>query len=132
MSSKSATAKSATARIGDGVGVWMKRGRISSAMVALAASAAICAALWPHARDAGAVVLAQDDPAALADIQLAAALQKNQALVAEQIDAALATGDADLAASFVSLAREKNIPIADQQSRRVDDAVTEENSSAHF
>src|ERR1700750_435428 len=110
----------------------MKRGRISSAIAAVAASAAICAALWPHARDAGAVVFAQDDPAALSDVQVASALRENRALVAEQIDAALATGDADLAASFVSLAREKNIPIADQQSRRVDDAVTEENSSAHF
>jgi ATP-dependent protease HslVU (ClpYQ) peptidase subunit len=110
----------------------MKRGRISSAMVALAASAAICAALWPHARDAGAVVLAQDDPAALADVQVASALQKNQALVSEQIDAALAQGDADLADSFVSLAREKNIPVSDEQSRRVADAVTEENSSTHF
>jgi ATP-dependent protease HslVU (ClpYQ) peptidase subunit len=101
-------------------------------MVALAASAAICAALWPHARDAGAVVLAQDDPAALADVQVASALQKNQALVSEQIDAALAQGDADLADSFVSLAREKNIPVSDEQSRRVADAVTEENSSTHF
>ncbi len=83
----------------------MKRGRISSAIAAIAASAAVCAALWPHARDAGAVVLAQDDPAALSDVQVASALQKNQALVAEQIDAALATGDADLADSFVALAR---------------------------
>src|SRR5215475_10535428 len=82
---------------------WMKRGRISSAIVAVAASAAICAALWPHARDAGAVVFAQDDPAALADIQVASALRKNQALVAEQIEAALAKGDADLAGSFVAL-----------------------------
>jgi ATP-dependent protease HslVU (ClpYQ) peptidase subunit len=110
----------------------MKRGRISSAIVALAASAAICAALWPHARDAGAVVLAQDDPAALADAQVASALRKNRALVAEQIDAALAKGDADLADSFVALAREKNIPLADEQSRRVADAVAQENSSAHF
>jgi hypothetical protein len=110
----------------------MKRGRISSAIVAVAASAAICAALWPHARDAGAVVLAQDDPAALADAQVASALRTNRALVAEQIDAALAKGDADLADSFVALAREKNIPLADEQSRRVADAVAQENSSAHF
>jgi hypothetical protein len=110
----------------------MKRGRISSAMVALAASAAICAALWPHARDAGAMVLAQDDPATLSDLQIASALRKNQALVADGIDAALAKGDVDLADSFVTLAREKNIPVVDEQSRRVADAVTEENSSAHF
>src|ERR1700750_66879 len=110
----------------------MKRGRISSAIAAVAASAAICAALWPHARDAGAVVFAQDDPAALSDVQVASALRENRALVAEQIDAALAKGDADLADSFVALAREKNIPLADEQSRRVADAVTEQNSSAHI
>jgi ATP-dependent protease HslVU (ClpYQ) peptidase subunit len=110
----------------------MKRRRISSALVGLVASVAVCAALWPHARDAGAIVLAQDDPAELADVQISAALRKNQALVSEQIEAALAAGDADLAGSFAALAREKNIPLADELSRRVADAVTEENSSAHF
>jgi hypothetical protein len=57
---------------------------------------------------------------------------KNQADVAGQIEAALAASDADLANSFVSLAREKNVPVADELSRRVSDAVTEEGSSAHF
>jgi len=115
----------------------MKRRRISSALVGIAASAAVCVALWPHARDAAAIVLAQDDPAELSDAQINSVLQKNQAqknqaLVAEQIEAALAAGDADLANSFVSLAREKTIPVADELSRRVTDAVAEENSSAHF
>jgi len=101
------------------------------------ASAAVCAALWPHARDAGAIVLAQDDPAELSDVRLDAVLRqnqaaKNQADVAAQIEAALAAGDADLANSFVSLAREKNVAVADELSRRVADAVTEEGSSAHF
>ena len=45
---------------------------------------------------------------------------------------ALAAGDADLANSFVALAREKNIPVADDLSRRVTDAVADENSSSHF
>jgi ATP-dependent protease HslVU (ClpYQ) peptidase subunit len=110
----------------------MRRRRISSALVGIAASAAVCAAVWPHARDAGAVVLAQDDPVELSDARINAVLQKNQAVVAEQTEAALAAGDADLADSFVSLAREKNIPVADDLSRRVADAVTEENSSSHF
>jgi ATP-dependent protease HslVU (ClpYQ) peptidase subunit len=119
-------------RAGDSVRFWMKRRRISSALVGVAVCAAICAALWPHARDAGAVVLAQDDPAELADAQITPVLRKNQALVAEQIEAALAAGDADLANSFVALAREKNIPLSDELSRRVDDAIREEDSSAHF
>ena len=110
----------------------MTRRRISSALVGLAASAAVCAALWPHARDAGAVVLAQDDPAELSDVQISAALRNNQALVSEQIEAALAAGDADLAGSFAALAREKNIPLGDELSRRVADAVTQENSPAHW
>jgi ATP-dependent protease HslVU (ClpYQ) peptidase subunit len=110
----------------------MRRRRISFALVGVAASAAIFAALWPHARDAGAVVLAQDDPVELSDARINAVLLKNQAMVAEQTEAALASGDADLADSFVSLAREKNIPIADDLSRRVADAVAEENSSSHF
>ena len=110
----------------------MTRRRISSALVGLAASAAVCAALWPHARDAGAVVLAQDDPAELSDVQISAALRNNQALLSEQIEAALAAGDVDLAGSFAALAREKNIPLGDELSRRVADAVTQENSPAHF
>jgi hypothetical protein len=115
----------------------MKRRRISVALVGVMASAAVCAALWPHARDAGAIVLAQDDPAELSDARLDAVLRqsqaaKNRADVAGQIEAALAAGDADLANSFVSLAREKNVPVADELSRRVTDAVTEEGSSAHF
>jgi hypothetical protein len=114
----------------------MKRRQISSALAGIAVSAAVCAALWPHARDAGAVVLAQDDPAELADIRVDSVLrnnpgQKNQELIAEHIEAALLAGDADLANSFVSLAREKNIPLADELSRRAADAVTEEGSSAH-
>jgi hypothetical protein len=115
----------------------MKRRRISSALVGIAASVAVCAALWPHAREAGSIILAQDDPADLSDARIDAVFrdnqaQKNQAAVAEQIEAALSAGDADLAGSFVSLAREKNVPIADELSRRVADAVTEEGSSAHL
>jgi ATP-dependent protease HslVU (ClpYQ) peptidase subunit len=110
----------------------MKRRRISSALAGIAISAAVCAALWPHAREAGAVVLAQDDPAELSDVRINSVLQKNQAVVAEQVEAALAAGDADLANSFVSLAAEKNVPVTDELSRRVADAVAEESSSAHF
>jgi len=115
----------------------MKRRRISSALACIAFSAAVCAALWPHAREAGAVVLAQDDPAELSDVRIDAVLQKNQSQknqsdVAEQIEAALAAGDADLAASFAELASEKNIALDDELSRRVTEAVTEANSTSHF
>ena len=50
----------------------------------------------------------------------------------QNIEAALAANDADLANSFVELASEKNIALSDDLSRRVSDAVAEENSSSHF
>jgi hypothetical protein len=94
--------------------------------------AVACALLWPHARDAGAILAAQDDPAQLSDIQLDSALRNNQAVVAENIEAALAANDADLANSFVDLAREKSIPVSDELSLQVSNAVAEQNSTSHF
>ena len=89
----------------------MRRSRIGlgvlTGMAVCAAARAL--ALWPHARDAGAILAAQDDPAELADVRLNSALRNSPALIAENIEAALAAGDADLASSFVELARDKNI-----------------------
>src|SRR4030088_2150474 len=110
----------------------MKRLGIGSALAGLAVCAVACALLWPHARDAGAILAAQDDPAALADLQLNAALRSNQPIIAQSIEAALAAGDADLANSFVELAMEKNFPIGEELSQRVRNAVAEESSSSHF
>src|SRR3984893_15775787 len=110
----------------------MKRARIGSALVGTTVCAEACALLWPHARDAGAILAAQDDPAALSDIQVNSALRDNQPVIAANIEAALAAKDADLANSFVEFAREKGIPVADELAGRVSEAVTEENSSSHF
>jgi hypothetical protein len=95
-------------------------------------SVAVGAALWPHAREAFAMLAAQDEPAQLADVQIGSALRNNQALIEENIEAALAAGDADLAGSFVELAREKNLALSDAMTTRVSDAVAEENSTSHF
>src|SRR5919198_2458159 len=50
---------------------WMRRLQFGSALAAalgcLALSVAVSAALWPHAREAGAILAAQDDPAVLSD-----------------------------------------------------------------
>src|ERR1700730_12708234 len=97
----------------------MRRWRIGSALAGMAASAVACVALWPHARDAGAILAAQDDPAVLSDLQLNSALRNNRAVITENIEAALAANDADLADSFVELAGEKNISLADELSQRV-------------
>jgi hypothetical protein len=110
----------------------MQRSRISWALATTVACAVACALLWPHARDAGAILAAQDDPAELSDIQFNSALRNNRAIIEQNIEAALAANDAGLAGSFVDIAREKNISLPDEVSRRVADAVAEENSSSHF
>lgn len=110
----------------------MKRSRIGSALAATAVCAVACLLLWPHAREAGAILAAQDDPAALADVRLDSALRNDRAAVAQNIEAALAESDADLARSFVELAAEKDIALGGDLSRRVSEAVIQENSSAHF
>ncbi|MCC8962501.1 hypothetical protein H8A95_09305 [Bradyrhizobium sp. Pear76] len=106
--------------------------RLSLAVAGLAASAAVGAAIWPHARDAGALLSARDDPAALADLRLNSVLRNNPALISDNIEAALAAGDADLATSFVALASEKKIALNDELTRRVDDARAEQSSTTHF
>jgi hypothetical protein len=106
--------------------------RIGSALAGMAVCATACALLWPQARDAGAILAVQDNPAELADLRVNFALRNNQAMLADHIEAALAANDADLANSFVDLAREKNIPVSEELSRRVADAVAEENSTSHF
>src|SRR5215216_3297110 len=114
----------------------MRRLRLGSALAGalgcLALSVAVSAALWPHAREAGAILAAQDDPAALSDIHIHSALRSNQALVAGHIEAALAEGDSDLANSFVELARDKGIAVSDELSKRVSDAVTDAGSATNF
>jgi hypothetical protein len=110
----------------------MKRTRLSLAVVYMAASATVGALLWPHAREASAILAAQDEPAQLADIGVNSALRNNPVLVEENIEAALAAHDADLADSFVELARDKNIALDDALTTRVSDAVAEEKSASHF
>jgi hypothetical protein len=118
---------------GENIGLFrMRRLRLGSTLAGMALSVAVCAALWPHAHNASAILAAQDDPAALSDIHINSALRSNQALVAENIEAALAEGDSDLANSLVLLARDKGIAVSDELSTRVSDAMTEAGSASHF
>jgi hypothetical protein len=98
----------------------------------MAVCATACAVLWPHARDAGAILAAQEDPVELSDLQLNSALRSDEGAIERSIQTALAAGDADLAKSFVDLAGTKNIIISEQLSRRVTAAAIEENSTSHF
>jgi ATP-dependent protease HslVU (ClpYQ) peptidase subunit len=110
----------------------MKRRRISTALAGVAVTCALGAAVWPHARDAGLLLAAQDDAAALAETQVSSALRNNQRIVSDNIEQALAKGDADLAASFVELAGANHVAVADDLSRRVSEAVAEEKSTSHL
>jgi hypothetical protein len=110
----------------------MERRRIGWALAAMTVSGAALILLWPHARDGGTILLAQDDPVELSDIQLNSALRNSPKIIADQIEAALNANDAGLAESFVNLAGEKGISLPSDLSQRVSDAVDEENSSSHF
>src|SRR5438045_1316935 len=110
----------------------MKRPQLSLAILGMAATAAVGAALLPQACDAWAVLAPQEDPAALSTVQVNSALRNNPRLVHENIEAALAAGDADLAGSFAELASANDIALDEELKKRVDDAVTEDNSTAQL
>jgi hypothetical protein len=106
--------------------------RFGSALAGMAACAVACGLLWPHAHEAAAVLAAQDDPVALSDTRIESVLRNDNSVITGNIEAALAANDADLANSFVDLAKAKNISLDDELLRRVSDAVTEQNSTSHF
>jgi len=110
----------------------MKRRRIGLALAAMMVSGAALAAVWPHAREAGAILAAQDDPAELSDLQVNSALRNNQNIVAGQIEAALAAHDTGLASSFVDLAKAKDISLPEDLVQRVNEAVAEDSTTSHF
>jgi hypothetical protein len=110
----------------------MKRARIGFVLAVMTVSGAALAVLWPHARDGFAVLAAQDDPVQLSDARLNSALRNGQVVISDNIEAALAAGDAGLAESFVGLASEKDIPLSAELLKRVSDVVSEENTASHF
>ena len=87
--------------------------RLDTALTGVAVCATAGLLLLPHARDAGAVLAAQDDPVALADAQLSSALRKDPAVLARNIEDALAAKDADLAKSFADVAAARNVQLPD-------------------
>ena len=101
--------------------------RLDTALTGVAVCATAGLLLWPHARDAGAMLAAQDDPVALADAQLSSALRNDPAILARSVEDALAAKDADLAKSFADVAAARNIQLPEDLSRR----VTEEIGRAH-
>jgi len=110
----------------------MKWLQISAAVIAFIACSLVLAQVMPHAHKAAALLAAQDDPAALSELQLDSVLAKDGHLIQDNIEAALAAHDADLANSFVELARDRNIVLPDELLSRVNGAVEEERSTSHF
>lgn len=111
--------------------------RIIPALASVAVTAAAFALLLPQARQAGALLLTQDDPAQLSDLQLDAALgsadgDRAGTVIEQNASQALAGSDADLADSFVALARERGVSIAPAVSEQVAAAVAEQNSTPSY
>jgi hypothetical protein len=104
--------------------------RIGLALLATVVSAAALVVLGPRARDAAAILLVQDDPAQLSDLQVNSALRNNDAAIGQGVAQALDAHDADLAKSFTDLANDKGIAVPADVAGRVDAAVAEENSTA--
>lgn len=86
--------------------------------------AALCAAaayvVLPHARESYALLDAQDDPVALADLFVSKALTPS--VVRIEIEDALSADDAELAASFLELARDRRIAVDPALVKQVEDA----------
>lgn len=109
-----------------------KRTKLGVAMASTLVSAVLGATLWPNAREAWAVLAAQDDPAELSSLQFNSALRNNPGLIRDNMEAALAAGDTDLAGSFAELARDRDVALDEELSKRVSKAVAEDNSSGQF
>jgi hypothetical protein len=83
--------------------------RIALPLVLALAMAGAGWAVVPGALEAGSLIAAEDDPVALADRAVARAFDATVA--AREINAALAAGDADLAQSFLELARDRHVAL---------------------
>jgi hypothetical protein len=85
-------------------------------------------AIAPRALESQRLLAAADDPVALSDHAVARLL--NPAVAEREINAALAANDADLAQSFLDLARDRNLPIDPALVEKVREASAEAASAA--
>jgi hypothetical protein len=94
--------------------------RIAAPVAFACACAAAAVVILPRVIDAQALVFGQDDPVALTRIGLAHTFDSETAK--REIEAALAADDADLARSFVELARDRNVELDPDLVSRVETA----------
>lgn len=83
----------------------------------------------PAGLEAGTLLSLQDDPAGLAEHRLD--LSFDATVARREIESALAAGDADLAASFLLLARDRNVAVDKDLADRVDAANAAAASATH-
>jgi hypothetical protein len=94
--------------------------RIILPLMAATAFATATYAVLPRAIETFALLYAQDDPVRLADFAVAKTLSVPVAQA--EIETALGAGDAELAASFLELARDRGIAVDPELEARVDAA----------
>jgi len=106
----------------------MSGARIALPLWLMVAMAIAALAAIPLGLEAQHLIGAQDDPVALADHAVARTLDEKVA--AREISAALAANDADLASSFLELARDQNVPVEPALAAKVAAASAEAASAS--
>jgi hypothetical protein len=107
----------------------MTGARIVLPLVLAVAAAVASLALIPLAVESDKLIAIADDPVAIADRAVG---QNFDGTVAErEINAALAASDADLANSFLELAREQNVTVDPALAKKVEQAVAAAGSTSH-
>lgn len=107
----------------------MRSARLTPALLAVVALAALAAYLVPRGLDAGAWLAVADDPVRLADRALDDKF--NADLATREINAALEAKDADLAQSFVDLAAERQVALDPALIEQVKGATAEAASAKY-
>jgi hypothetical protein len=102
--------------------------RIAVSLAAAIACAIAALAVVPGGIEAQMLLRAQDDPVRLADHALDRSF--NADVVHREIDAALHAADADLAQSFLDLARDRDVPVDAALVKRVEEANSNAASAA--
>jgi hypothetical protein len=115
------------ARSAQGAGDPMPQSRIALALFAAMACALAGLVCVPLGIQAASLLTMADDPAEISDRALKGAFDRGVA--ANEIEAALAANDADLAQSFVDLARDRGVAVPPELVQRVAAAVERANSA---
>jgi hypothetical protein len=103
--------------------------RIAMPLVAAVGLGLAALTLAPRGFEAASLLAAQGDPVAVADHAVARTL--DAALAEREMNAALVVNDADLAQSFLDLARERNVAVDPALAAKVEAASADAASTSH-